>query len=277
MSRIPALLLVVTVALAQKVETQPAGRGRITRLETALHHLSVIELAEEVTQVAVGSAAYQVEWRDNKVFVQPVEPANYTNLFIWTRSGRFNYALVPSSVESMHFAIDQEAPPAPEPTRAIEASAASAVPAALVLEATPVRGSGATAPERGAVDVTLTDLYRDGDTLYLRYRLRNQARHSYHAAAPVVSRLLGAHNGVSLVPLRARQLVGEHAARLTSEAEEAMSVTHAGTAAREIAPGETALGLVAVALPPATPATPWVLKLEFPRHDRERVLAYLVP
>ena len=95
-------------AFGQKIETQKPDRNKITRLGTTQNHLSVIELGEPVTQVAAGSSSFKIEWRENKVFIQPLEPDATTNLFIWTASGRLSYELVPASVEQMHFAIDQD-------------------------------------------------------------------------------------------------------------------------------------------------------------------------
>ena len=91
---------------AQKIETQKTDRTRITRLETALNHLTVIEVGEPIEQVAAGSSEFKVEWRGNKVFIEPLEADAATNLFIWTQTGnRLNYEIVPAaSVERMHFA-----------------------------------------------------------------------------------------------------------------------------------------------------------------------------
>src|SRR5579859_244190 len=110
-------------ALAQKIETQKPDRNRIVRVQTALNHLTVIEVGEPVTTVAAGSSAFKIEWRDNKVFVQPTEPSAATNLFIWTISGRLNYELEPAgAVEQMDFAIDQP------PMQLVSKSAAMAKP-----------------------------------------------------------------------------------------------------------------------------------------------------
>ena len=62
--------------------------------------------------MAAGSSSYKIEWRENKVFVQPLDPGTTTNLFIWTASGRQSYELVPAqSVQDMQFAIDQAPTP----------------------------------------------------------------------------------------------------------------------------------------------------------------------
>src|SRR5262249_48733506 len=100
-------------AHAQRVTTQKGDPSQIVRLHTSLNHLTVIEVWEPVTAVAAGSQTFKVEWRENKVFVQPTEPDIATNLFIWTGSGRLNYELEPpGTVEQMDFAIDDPAPPA---------------------------------------------------------------------------------------------------------------------------------------------------------------------
>src|SRR6476469_8893844 len=102
------LLFVLAAAPSQRIEAQFPDRARITRVETAMNHLTVIELAEPVTLAAAGSPLFKIERRDNKVFIQPLEEGVYTNIFVWTSSGRSSYELVPAaSVETMHFAVDQ--------------------------------------------------------------------------------------------------------------------------------------------------------------------------
>ena len=105
-------------ANAQRIDTEKADPHKVVRVATAPNHLSVIELAEPVVEVAAGSSSYKIEWRENKVFVQPLDPGATTNLFIWTASGRQSYELVPAqSVQDMQFAIDQE--PAPHAAKVV--------------------------------------------------------------------------------------------------------------------------------------------------------------
>ena len=86
-----ALILIIGVAtaarlLGQRLRAETSDRSQVVHLKTALNHLTVIELREPVIQVATGSQSFKVEWRENKVFVQPTEPDASTNLFIWTAS-----------------------------------------------------------------------------------------------------------------------------------------------------------------------------------------------
>src|SRR5690349_20817932 len=109
------LLMLFLAPQPQRVETQHPDRSKVIRVETALNHLTVIELADTVTLAAAGSPLFKIERRENKVFIQPLEEGVTTNLFVWTASGRWNYELVPAgSVETMYFAIDQPNPPAPK-------------------------------------------------------------------------------------------------------------------------------------------------------------------
>jgi hypothetical protein len=143
LSGVPAVGL-----LAQKLETQPSDTKKVVRVETAADHLTVIEAAEPVTMVAVGNqGAFTVERRENKVFIKPVEEGAMTNLFVWTTAGRFAYELVPaSSVEQMHFVIDQQ--PAPvavnvsaQPDNRVSAQT-SGLPAAMLTKAEPILLAG---------------------------------------------------------------------------------------------------------------------------------------
>ena len=54
--------------MAQKLETQKPDPKTVLRVETAKDHLTVIELSDAVTMVAVGNrSAFTVERRENKV------------------------------------------------------------------------------------------------------------------------------------------------------------------------------------------------------------------
>src|SRR5881296_4749806 len=120
MQTMATLLMFVLAAPLQRIETQYPDRAKVTRVETAMNHLTVIELAEPVTLAAAGSPSFKIERRENRVFIQPLEEGVSTNLFVWTGSGRWKYELVPAaSVETMHFAIDQGIAPSPQRQKAV--------------------------------------------------------------------------------------------------------------------------------------------------------------
>jgi hypothetical protein len=276
-------ILIITVsavlaAFGQRIERQKADRMKITRLATTQNHLSVLEFNEPVKEVAVGSSNFKVEWRENKVFVQPLEPDAATNLFIWTGSGRQSYELVPAgSVEQMHFAIDEdpvvtaakrEEPPPP----VIEQPK---VPAAMMLESTPVKVVGSSKNHQ-KVEILVQDVYRKDGRVYVRYAIVNSGRTVYLPAAPEVFRLRSPRAPQSLVTLANSQLAGDFQLRWKDEAH--VPVVHAELQAPIVRPGQTTHGVIAFDLPlqSSGPGERTVVKLAFPADGTDNVSAVLV-
>ena len=282
MQKIIAFTIAIALtADAQKIEIEKSDRHKVIRVETAPNHLSVIELAEPVTEVAAGSSSYKIEWRGNKVFVQPLDPEATTNLFIWTASGRLSYELVPApSVEEMHFAIDQEPgpsvakvaipeKPAEDPRAVQEAKLASE----MLFASTPVRLAGET-KNHDRVEVILKDIYRQGDRIYVRYAIQNRGRSTYVPGTPGVFTLRSPRSSSSLYTLSQTQLVGD-GIRITSQGQASVKVLNAEVRANAVAPGGTTWGLVAFEWPPRTNG-PAVVKFAFPSDGAGEVSAVLV-
>jgi hypothetical protein len=279
MKRTLMLIAIATLtAFGQKIETQKPDRNKITRLGTSQNHLSVIELGEPVTQVAAGSSSFKIEWRENKVFIQPLEPDATTNLFIWTASGRLSYELVPASVEQMHFAIDQD--PATvqarkeEPVEQAPVVQQPKVPAAMLMESTPVKRVGSSRNHQ-KVEIVLQDVYQNEGRVYLRYAIVNGGRTVYLPAAPEVFTLNSPRAPQSLIPLANCQLAGDYQLKWKDEAR--VPVVHTEFQSPIVRPGQTAHGVIAFDLSPVSqPGVRTVVKLAFPADGAGNVSAVLV-
>ena len=269
-----AVLVTATMpALAQKIETETSDHNQILHLKTALNHLTVIELREPVIQVATGSQSFKVEWRENRVFVQPTEPDASTNLFIWTASQRLNYELEPAgAVTTMDFAVDQTpvqviqpkpttVPPPPQPS-----------PTEVLLAGKPVRMESAK-PGKKRVEVVIHDLYEGDGRVLVRYAIRNQGDQAYTVYTPSVYVLTGARYSRSLYSLANSQL-GDQEAHLTNEGQTRVPVLESRVQSSRIEPGHEAVGVVAVSLPSTT--EPTVLRFEFSNDERGPVTAVVV-
>jgi hypothetical protein len=270
------LMLIALAALplpAQKVQTESGDRRRIVHLQTALNHLTVIEVNEPVTMVAAGSPSFKVEWKENKVFVQPTEAEVATNLFIWTASERLNYELEPAgAVDQMNFAMDETTrvkqaqqvdppkPPAPSPTE-------------VLLADKPVR-TETTKHAKRRVEVQIRDLYERDGTLFIRYAARNQGTHAYSIDTPEVYALDGAQYPRSLYALANTQLAVPEALRLKAKQETRIPVLDGHLQTSRIDPGEETMGVVALRLPSSM--MPTVLRLQFPNDKDGEIAAYLV-
>lgn len=278
MKRFWAILIIAAIsalgipAPGQKIERETSDRTEIIHLKTALNHLTVIELREPVVQVATGSQSFKVEWRENKVFVQPTDSDASTNLFIWTASERLNYELEPAGdVASMDFAIDQIPLPQPKPVSVPQPPQPS--PTEILLGGKAVRIASAR-PSHKPVEVTIRDLYEKDGRLLVRYAVCNRGTHVYEMRAPRVYELAGVHSPQSLYSLVGSQLGDRESEHVTAQQETRIPVLESQVQSARVAPGEESLGVVAFRVPSST--GPTVLRFEFPDDDGQQIAALLV-
>ena len=252
-----------------------------------MNHLTVIEVAEPVATVAVGSPqAFKVERRENKVFIQPLQENVATNLFIWTASTRLNYELVPavSDAGQMDFAIDyrqpqpqaQVAQPKPAPVAVV-----STVPNEMLLNSTPVRLVGGAAAAKADLGVVIRDVYRSQDEVFVRFSIENRSSQTLRAGPPAVVSLTGLKFDRSLWAFQNAQLGMEYASRLkTYDAPIPVKITQCEPGVAEVGPGEARIGLIALQLPQVNPdakkTQPTVLKILFPIDRAGNLTATLV-
>jgi hypothetical protein len=272
---------------AQKIDTETPSRERVVRVQTAMNHLTVIEVAEPVATVAVGSPqAFKVERRENKVFIQPLQENVATNLFIWTASTRLNYELVPavSDAGQMDFAIDyrqpqpqaQVAQPKPAPVAVV-----STVPNEMLLNSTPVRLVGGVAAAKADLGVLIRDVYRRQDEVFVRFSIENRSSQTLRAGPPAVVSLTGLKFDRSLWAFQNAQLGVEYASRLkTYDAPIPVKIRQCEPGVAEVGPGKARIGLIALQLPPVSPdekkTQPTVLKILFPIDRAGNLTATLV-
>jgi sulfur transfer complex TusBCD TusB component (DsrH family) len=264
--------------MAQKLEIQKPDPTKVLRVETAKDHLTVIELSDVVTMVAVGNrSAFTVERRENKVFVTPTDEGARTNLFIWTSGGRYAYELVPAAdIDQMHFAIDQVATavtssiPAP-PT----AGVAPRMPVEMLTDAMPVLLTGER-KTNGRVEVSVRDLYRKNHRLYLRYAVVNHSGAGYIPSRPAAWFLDGVRAQQSLISQGERQLGEKLARSVRADAATVVGVVDADQAAMVPAGGQGWGWLVLEETRPSSPDTIAVLRLQFAADAKGEVDALLV-
>ncbi len=251
-------------AWGQKVEVEKPDGGKIIHVETALNHLTILEMSEPVDTVAVGSPVFRVEWRGNKVFIEPTEPDVSTNLFVWTPLGRFNYELDPAGVvPQMVFAIDQPNPDPPKVTASANrvSDSTDPSPAEILIQAKPVRVHGSI-PDKNRVAIYLTDSLERGGQVFIRYTIRNETKEAYVPGNPQAWVLNGPRYRESLYALTNYQLSPDEAARLKCNGEVPLEVAKSEMQATRIEPGQETTGIVTIKLPAKHPG-PTVLQLIF--------------
>ena len=264
-------------ASGQKVEEEKPDRSRIVHVQTSLNHLTILEMSEAVSAVAVGSAAFRVEWRENTVFIEPSEAGTATNLFVWTRSGRFNYELDPAgTVPEMVFAIDQQVANLgmTDDSPKLTVKPAEPSPAEILLASRPVRSFGGI-PGKNRVAVYVTNLLeRDGHVL-VRYSIRNGTDEAYLPGAPEVVALEAPRCRESLYALKGSELGSNEALRLKSGGEIPVEVANSAIQSSRIEPAQETTGVIVIKLS-RRQTQPAVIRLIFLASSKGPVSATLV-
>ena len=269
------LISMAVPAWAQRVTAQKSDRNQIVHLHTALNHLTVIEVGEPVTAVAAGSPTFKVEWRENKVYVQPTEENISTNLFIWTAAGRLNYELEPAgAVQQMDFAVDDppSEPPKPQVTKVPDHSPAQSAMEVL-LSGKPVR-LDQSKRGKNKIEVVFRDVVPDGDRIFLRYAIRNQGTRPYMGRTPVVVSLNVKDLPEGLTGITTSQLSEQEAAHLKSSGQVPLEVVDGHIRTERLEPGQETQGIIAVKLPTMTGHR--VLRFYFPADAKSQISATLV-
>jgi hypothetical protein len=275
-----AVLAVFVVPVrAQKIEIQKPDHNQIIRVQTALNHLTVIEVGEPVTTVAAGSPAFKIEWRENKVFVQPTEPNVNTNLFIWTASGRLNYELeAAGAVEQMDFAIDQPVPhPTPTPVAAVKSPApasAEQVSFDALLGGRPIRMDGLKQPKNRVIVLLKDTFQRENHEVFIRYAVRNDTRDVYTLTTPKVF-TLSVDGPPSDLDRLVNFQVGETATAEIEGDEKPVDIVSGSVRSVRVEPGQETVGVIGVKLP-AGKTGPTVIRLVFPEDGKGQPTATLV-
>ena len=252
MKTIMSLIFVVAVATA---EAQTTGQGQIRHVETSINHLTVLEFGEPVTTLAIGDAdSFQIERHEDKVFIKPLQPGVATNLFVRTASRELSYELDPSgSLASMDVSIHTD--PTPNPRTNAQSNAELSEEkihkiATLVLTQTLAGAEDivqdSTKAERNRVQVSIEQIYRSGDQIYLRYSITNRTEAPFRVTTPAVYAQMPSQNTVSLASLCNHQLKSKTYASLKARRGVALDIALAESTPRDLAPGEKATGVIAI-------------------------------
>ena len=239
------ILIYCMCCLPLAAQNPEAPGQNVSRISTALNHLTVLEFHEPVTMAAAGSSDFQIERQDNKVFVKPTKPGASTDLLVWAGSRRFAYELeTTSEVKNMNFAIDA-AIPSPLPVSTTNADeVADMLLTRAFLGAIAIENKQRVSHDQ--VSVRIEQVFRTRSTTYVHYTVQNNARTSYHLDAPAAFELKPSHSPISLASFAHMQL-DEHAIRKLGRAElRALVIARNESEEHDLAPGSSCHGVLAI-------------------------------
>ncbi len=228
-------------------QTEPPAPG-VVHVATALNHLTILEFQEPVTMAAAGSADFQIERQENKVFVKPMKSGASTDLFVWTASRRFTYELeTTQEVKNMNFAIDNSAalPVAhlvvsPSTDQLADLMLTRAFLGAVEIASVNKR------PPKNQVGVRVEQVFRTRSSVYIHYTIENNSKSSYHVTAPIAYQLQGDLSSISLSSFAHKQLPPRLSEKLASTQSVFLPIAHAESATKDLGPSEATEGVVAI-------------------------------
>ena len=267
MKTLTTIYLALAVAAAG---AQTTTQSQIRHVETSLNHLTVLEFGEPVTTLAIGDPdSFQVERHEDKVFLKPLQQGVSTNLFVWTASRELSYELDPAGqLAAMDVLVRAEPEPGPHANARASAELTDAEIrkiASLVLAQTMmgVEDIAHDADKRPAdrVQVTLDQVFRAKDRMYIRYSVVNQTNAPFRVTPPDVSAPLPTEQPVSLLSLKDHQITSRTFAAFKVKQGSNLPVVQAESVTRDLAPGEKTTGVISISTSPAT--EPQIYQLSF--------------
>ena len=267
MKTLMTMFLLFPVAVAG---AQTTSQSQIRHIETSLNHLTVLEFGESVTTLAIADPDnFQVERHDDKVFVKPLREGVSTNLFVWTASRELSYELDPAGqLAAMDVLVRTE--PAPNPHTAAQTEAepsdaeirkiASLVLAQAMMGVEDIAHDTDKRPA-DRVQVTLDQVYRAKDRMYIRYSVVNQTKTPFRVTTPDVSAPLPTEQPVSLLSLRNHQISSRTFAAFKAKQGSSLPVAQADSLTRDLAPGEKTTGVISIGS--STASSPQIYQLSF--------------
>jgi len=252
---------------------QSTNFNQIQHIETALNHLTVIDLGEPVVTVAGADPdSIQIERHDDKVFLKPLKDGVSTNLFIWTASRQIAYEIDPAGDLAKMNVIVRNAPPPMQhqPNHEAEISEPSDQEiqkiASLVLTQA-LMGTESIVREKSkdavsGVNVTLEQVFRSKDTLYIRYTIANQSTAPFRITSPDVYQPQPTQQPISIVSLRNRQISPQTFAAFKTTLGPSIPVVSADPlVATDVAPGAKSSGVITIRVSPGS--QPQLYQLHF--------------
>lgn len=252
MRRIAAILFLEATAVF-------AQQAPITKVQTALNHLTVIEMSEPVTMAAAGSDAFEIKRHGNRVFIEPVRPNASTNLFLWTAHGESVYELPPAGeVNAMNVLIA----PKPQPQAASlssnnlgdsEIQKIADLVMSKVLVQTEHISQHDTRPVKDRVSIRIEGIVRAKESIYVRYQVSNGSRTPYRILDPKVESIRPTQSPVSLPALVNSQLNDKTMRGLGLTQTSGVAVVRSEMDRKDVPAGGVGTGVVAIRITSVTP------------------------
>jgi hypothetical protein len=278
-------LITVGLALISVASSaQSVNFNQIPHIQTALNHLTVIELGEPVLKVEIADrVAFEVERYNDQVSLTPLKSDVATNLFIWTSTREISYEIDPAGDVSKMNVVIRNTPPQPhasiastskpEPNEEQMQKVASLALTQGLMGSKDIAQASRKSPIDG-VFVALEQVYRGSDQVYIRYSITNLSKVPFRLTTPDVSQPEPTQEPISIVSLRDHQLSAQTFASFKVKPGTAVPVATAESQEKDLAPGRRTTGVISIR--GAQSSLPQIYQLHFGSDQNHPVTAEAV-
>jgi hypothetical protein len=255
-----SIFILIYMAPISAIGQANAAVPRVTRVATAVNHLTVLEFHETVAMAAAGSPDFQIERQQNKVFIKPLKPGVATDLFIWTQSGRYAYELeTTGEVGNMSFAIDNAPSISPQPVTNPTDEMVDLLTTKVLLGAESIQApQSRVAKDR--VNVRVEEVFRTKSSIYLHFSVDNKTKQPWHVSTPTANYLQASDESPRLTGLIHQQLDQKALEQFADVSQTRLSVVHMECETDDLQPSEKTQGILVIR---ARLDSPTILQLIF--------------
>jgi hypothetical protein len=260
-------LLAAVVFSAVPVWAQTTSFNQVQHIQTALDHLTVVDLGEPVVDLAVADRdAFQIEQHDNKVFIMPLREGIATNLFIWTASRQLDYEIDPAGdLTKMNVLVRDLPQPVAHVTATVPSDHEIQKIATLVLTQTLIGteeiSHDAKFSTENQVHVELNQVFRSKSLLYIRYTITNSSKDPFRITPPDVFQASPSQTPISLLSLKNHQLSDQTFGAFKVRLGSSLPLANAQSQVTDLAPGQKTTGFLSFPGSPTDP--PQLYQLRF--------------
>lgn len=262
-----AAFAVGLAALAAGAQT--VSQNEPAHIQTALNHFTVLDPGEPIVMFALADdTSYQIEQRENKLFLQPLSANVATNLFIWTASRELTYEVDPAGDSSKMNMLVVRPPSSGARTTGHGESNTRTEDEELQRLSSRVRNEAILGTEDitndeklrpGTIQVRLEEIFRSKDQVILKYSIRNFTSSPFRTTSPDIFEFRPSRTPISLLSLRNHQLAEETFAQFSALRGQQLTVSHSEVLVQDLAPGESTVGIVGIRC--AQPASPQLYRM----------------
>jgi hypothetical protein len=279
-------LITVGLALASVASAaQTVTFSQIPHIQTALNHLTVIELGELVVKVEIADrVAFEVERYEDEVSLTPLKSDVSTNLFIWTSTREISYEIDPAGDVAKMTVLLRNAPPQQQHAAVANADSSELSneqiqkASALVLTQSLMGSRNITREtsklHNDGVFVELEQVYRSNDRLYIRYSITNLSKTPFRITAPDISQPQPTQEPISIPSLRDHQLAAQTFSSFKTKPGSTIPVATSDSQDRDLAPGRKTVGVISIRGPQSN--SPQIYQLHFGNDQNRPVTAEAV-